>query len=351
MMRTTFVASLLWFAFGDVALAQETPALIVDRNEVWSHLDGPELPTGIEWRPGADLFEELRGVWQTLLTVDVSGRVTEVRIVDGPENDRAAAAAAARAMRFRPFERDGRAVAAVFPFDLVVTARDYYGPAERRFPEEIELSSVRIRLARSGCGPDATCPDFLVEVHGDGNVSFHGESNVLAKGEHRWRIPTTDVEALLALLRRADYFNLDGHYVLGIFHFPAYVTTVEIGDQRKFVYDYAGIALGGTFAGRQTEPMPSAVTEVEDGIERLSGASSWVRGDERTLAALQAANFDFRSEAGSEALRVLVSRCNVSVAREFLAAGAFVDAEDTVARAERCQDAAFAEELRAASTR
>lgn len=343
-MRALVFAALAALTFGGTALAQEAPVPI-ERDEVWRHwqnVDENDVRAG--WRPAATLFEETRSVFEVVLVVGADGRVSDVEITSGPEEDRDAALAAARAMRFSPFERDGRAVAVTFEFAIVLRSRDYYGPEVRKLPENPDLSTLRIRLNRSRCY--GTCPAYTVEVHGDGTVIYHGESSVIGLGERRWQISQADVQALLDLIRGNDYFNLRGFYEVGIMHMPAFITSVEIGDQRKFVYNYAGELVGRTPLGPPSAPMPRGVTEVENGIDRLSGAATWVRGDERTLGLLRAEGYDFRSEEAGQALGLLVDDCQVALARAFLDAGAPVLEERRIPiSAERCNDAALSAQI------
>ena len=68
------------------------------------------------------------------------------------------------ALQYRPFIRDGRPVAAV-----VTEHVDEEELPERQVPmPRVPLEAVSIGLRRSGCL--GACPDYQVEIHGDGRV-------------------------------------------------------------------------------------------------------------------------------------------------------------------------------------
>lgn len=257
--------------------------------------------------------------WVLSVTADPDGKVIDARVKDGPEEYRAEAIAAVMAQRFGPNVHEGRPVRVRFPFVVGAYPAHYEGPSDRAFPADPDPDSVLIRLRRTAC--PGGCPDYTVEVRGDGRVSYRGNGFVLIPGEHVWRVPQANVAALLDLFRRADYFRLDGYYEARMPNLPTFITRLSIGDQHKFVLNYGGGASADnndvlTFA------MPESVMAIEDAIDRLSGAESLVAGNAETMGRLKAIAWRFDSQAGAGALARLVAACRVELAKAFLREGA-----------------------------
>ncbi len=329
-----------------------------DNREQYEHLVQEPPRVAMAWREGASslLQQSYGGNWYVRLTVDETGAVSNVEILSGPAHHRDDAIVTARQTRFRPFEREGRAVPATLEYMIDSRPADYIGPADRVFPEEIDLASVRIRLQRTGCF--GTCPGYAVEIRGDGEVIYWGEGYVLIRGEHRWRIPQSDVQSLLELMRRADYFRLQGHYEVNASDLPTYITGLEIGGQRKFVLNYGFSGMGGTMAstsmpGEAGPAMPPIVSEIEQAIDRVAGTARWVEGDDGTIEALRAEGFDFRSQNAGFALVQALANCNMALANIFITEGAPLEVSmyvgepplHVIGMAPRCGDMAFATAL------
>jgi hypothetical protein len=253
--------------------------------------------------------------WKIELTVDVQGRVVATQFESGPLTLRRQAIDAARTVRFKPFERDGKAVPARLTFPMQSRTEDYAGPADRTFPAHLTPASTVIALSRSACL--GTCAGYRVELRGTGEVTYRGEDHVLITGVHRWRVDPKTLAPLMALLRRADYFKLDGYYEVHVFDLPTYITRLTVGERHKFVLDYGGRGLD-----EEDPHMPPIVTDIEQAIDEIARTGSWVNGDENTMAHLIAEKWNFRSRNAGEGLRVLLRDCNGALAREFIRAGA-----------------------------
>ncbi|MDM4766194.1 DUF6438 domain-containing protein [Pelomonas sp. SE-A7] len=227
-------------------------------------------------------------------------------------------------MQFNPFLRDGRAVPVRFEYAIQGEVNDYDGPVDRSFPAAIDPRQVRIALRRTGCF--GSCPDYWVELRGDGSVSYRGFQNVVVRGEHHWRVEPAAVHALIERFRSADYLKLNGYYTIDATDLPTYVTRLSIGRHKKFVLDYGGGEVGEVLAatsfGVADPKMPGAVTELEDAIDAATGVNSWVRGDESTLIKLRKAKWSFRSQAAGQGLVRLIADCKVALAMDFIRAGA-----------------------------
>lgn len=323
MRRASALVGALSTALGTsaAAAAAATPVKIKDFYEIREHLIGP---TPVVRTPWVDLTKDRGGGgWEFRLTVDAQGRVTQAALISGPGAQRPEALQTAKALRFNPFERNGRAVSAQFDHYIRSTVEDYAGRPDRQFPPDVDASQVRIALQRTGCY--GSCPGYWVEVRGDGRVSYHGAYYVVIEGEHHWQVAPEAVARLVEQFRQADYFKLDGYYTVDVTDMPTYVTRASIGRQHKFVLDYAsGVEeLFPPGAPVQAGPrIPQAAKALEDAIDAVAEVGSWVEGDEHTMARLRAARWDLRTQAAGRGLAQLVSQCKVDLAMDFIRAGA-----------------------------
>jgi len=307
--------------------------------EAESHLVGPPPVIRTSWR---DLTRHSASrPWFFRLQVSAQGRITRATLLSGPAERREDAIKAARALRFTPFEVDGRPAPIWFDFPLQSETQDYVGPPDRTFPAQWDPGQARIALQRTICF--GTCPDYWVEVRGDGQVSYRGSAYVVVEGVHHWKIDPAAAARLIERFRKADYFKLDGYYTVDVSDVPTYVTRVSVGPQRKFVLDYAGSMPDDPMAPNGTARMPPVVTELEDAVDEVSGVRSWVQGDEYTMARLREAHWDFKSRAAGRGLIKLARDCKVALAEDFIRAGAPVrssvdgfDASTVISHAASC---------------
>ena len=137
-------------------------------------------------------------------------------------------------------------------------------PSNVAFPEIHDWNSLRISLSRSPCY--GRCPTYEIEIHGDGTVLFDGKANVATKGRRTAKISRASLVELVDVFRKADYFSLANSYVSGVTDNPTYVSSISFDGVSKSVLDYVGQSVG----------MPSAVSDVEAAIDRLSGADNWI---------------------------------------------------------------------------
>jgi ankyrin repeat protein len=306
------------------------PVEVADRSEVYTHAVVRHPVVFTAWAGASDDRDREEAVWEFELTVDKGGTVVNADLKSGPTEQRQEAKQTAMALRFKPFERDGRAVPARFPFYVQGKPEDYTGPTERSFPAMPHPEEIYIALGRTGCF--GGCPDYRVELSGDGEVNFQGNAYVLGLGEHRWHVDPKAVADLLDRFRRADYLHLKGYYEFEESDVPTYITAISVGSTRKFVRDYGGSGMGRAVAsvyyGGDDPHMPPIVTELEDAIDEVAGTASWVRGDENTIAKLHAAHWDFHSNQAGLALLLAIDACKSDLAEEFIREGAPVDVEN-----------------------
>lgn len=338
------LVSLLVYSLGVADAFAAKPIKLQINDHALNNLVGPRPVIRTSW---TDLTRQSRSSgWWFRLQVDAAGKVTRATLLLGPSEGRKEAVQAARALQFKPFEVDGKPAPVHFDFLILASNDDYAGSADRTFPATVAPSQVRIALSRSACY--GACPAYWVEVRGDGQVSYLGAKFVVVEGKAQWKIDQAAATRLFELFKKADYFHLDGYYVVEAFDLPTYITRASIGAQRKFVLNYGGgmtdDLVASTSTGAPRLQMPPVVSELEDAIDTLSGVRSWVRGDEGTMAKLREAKWNFRSPVAGRGLNQLLYECNVALAKDFIRAGAPInvksdhDGATSLSRSARCGD-------------
>lgn len=152
------------------------------------------------------------------------------------------------------------------------------------------IDGVKITLGRSECL--GKCPSYKVELRGNGDVLFHGVRYVNFAGDHRTRVSQSAIRCLLDDFRFADFWSLDNAYEAPVTDYPGYTLTLTIGGRTKTVTDYAGQSVG----------MPATVGGLELAIDQAAQTAMWIKGNDRTIAALEAERFDFRGPAAANLL-------------------------------------------------
>ena len=71
-------------------------------------------------------------------------------------------------------------------------------------PEEIK--TLEISFERTGCY--GTCPAYTIAIHGDGKVEYEGVKNVKMVGRREGNINNDDVQSLLSLFDKANFFSI-----------------------------------------------------------------------------------------------------------------------------------------------
>lgn len=317
---------LLFLVFPATVFGADLPLVVDHYGEIRDHLvtPAPEVETPWQDLTGKAIYR----YWNFDLTIDERGVISTAKLTSGHRDFRDAATRIVLAVRFKPFSRDGRVVPAfIKDFTIGSRYRDYSGPEDRTFPVNPDLSKMVFALKRTSCF--GSCPDYRVELRGNGEVHYFGFSDVLVRGAHKWRVDPATIVPLVETLRRANYFALKGYYEYPVTDLPTYITRLSIDDQHKFVLDYGGSGFGGAAAstrmGGEDPQMPSVVTEIENAIDRISGATSYVLGDETTLQRLRDERWNFRSRDAGHGLRRLLSDCNTTLASELIRAGAPVN--------------------------
>ena len=221
----------------------------------------------------------------------------------------------AKTWKYRPFlGEDGKPIVAEFRESVSIVPPEWRSPQNRPFPQIKNWQSLRIKLRRTACF--GSCPDYTVEVRGDGSVVFTGKTYVAVTGEHHGRISHDDLQSLLETFRAADYFSLEDHYVALVTDCPTYSTSIAFDGVTKSVVDYVGERAG----------MPVVVAELEKAIDRLSGTDKWISGTAETASSLEEEKFDFKTHPSL--LSQVASRGSLEAVSNLISAGAVIDGED-----------------------
>jgi len=167
--------------------------------------------------------------------------------------------------QYKPFERSGQPVVAQVRESVAILPIGERPETHVLFPEIHDWNSLRITLSRSGCY--GMCSTYEIEIHGDGTVLYYGQAYVGTSGKQKGQITHPSLVKLVGAFRSADYFSLASGYLSGVTDSPTYVSSISFDGLSKSVLDYVGRDAG----------MPPSVSDVEGAIDRLSGASNWVR--------------------------------------------------------------------------
>jgi hypothetical protein len=175
------------------------------------------------------------------------------------------AEAAVRSTKYRPVERDGNAVGVQFDERVLVLPPERPLARHVPFPAVNDWKSVRVGLRRTRC--NGSCPEYSVDVQGDGTVLYKGEAWVAVVGEQRTSVSREVIIRLVDAFRDADFYSLDDEYVWAASDFPTYELSIEIDGHVKKIRDYAGLHVG----------MPMSIARLEDLVDRLANTQNWTR--------------------------------------------------------------------------
>ena len=269
------------------------------------------------------------------LTVDATGQVANAEALDSPRfADRAVAIA--KALRFRPFLRNGVPVDALLDEHIPVLPPEKLPTRHAAFPEVTDLSAVTFSLRRTDCL--GSCPVYEVSIAGDGLVTYSGRAFIAVTGTHTDHIPIEKVRELLEAFRKADFYSLADEYSLRVTDGPTYIVGLQIGGHAKKVIDYMG-----TYAG-----MPAVVSDLEQQLDAISGDEKWLKGNSDTVASLRKEGFDFSSDAATLMLTRVAASGEEQAVLDLINAGAPIGAVE-MKDATALSNAAASGKLRAVS--
>ena len=223
------------------------------------------------------------------------------------------AVAEIRLRTYIPFLQNGTATPATFQDFVIFLPPERLPAVHRPFPEIHDSSTLRIGLKQGSCF--GSCATYDLEIRGDRTVRYKGQSDVAVTGEHESSISREDLETLLDLFRKADFFSLDPKYAAPISDGQSKTISLAFDGYDISVVDYYGAEAG----------MPEAAEHLVGAIYRYSGVNKWVGGDENTVAALNREHFDFRSRESGGVLAAASRRGDLKAVQDLIAAGAPFD--------------------------
>jgi hypothetical protein len=240
-------------------------AVKIDAMEVQEHRIGPRrsIHSKVQIPFGHSDYVTLR------VAVNTRGDVESAHSVYGPEEFFSEAESVELNRKFKPFERDGVAVAASITDEVSIFPLEQWAETDVPFPEILDWSTLKMSLKRTVCF--GACPAYSVVVGGSGDVEFDGGSGSRITGHHRGQVSRQAVESLLHEFQRANYFSLKDDYVTRVTDSPTYTTSIEFDGKKKTVRDYVGLRSG----------MPEAVTDLENAIDEALGTEKWVKGTQK----------------------------------------------------------------------
>lgn len=162
----------------------------------------------------------------------------------------------------------------------------------RRFPPIAQWETLKVTLDRTVCF--GTCPDYSVEIHGDGTAFYTGRMFVAVFGRHTMHISPASVRMLFEKFKAARFFAMSDEYRYAITDNPTYTMTIAFDGHHKAVEDYAG----------RRAHMPPEITELEHAIDDATNMQLWVHGKGNVAAALEAEHWDFHA-ASSENYKII----------------------------------------------
>jgi hypothetical protein len=179
------------------------------------------------------------------------------------------------------------------------------------FPAIQNWKTLKIKLVRTFCLGE--CPDYSVEIDGDGTVHYLGREHVFVPGRHQTHISPVAVQALFRKFQQAAFFSTFDHYYGGGSDVPGYIVTISFDGHSKAVRDYVGRAAH----------MPSEITDLETAIDDAANTKLWVKGDGDVFAALVAEHWDFHvsDDEHSHVLENTGHRRDAVLVKKLVAAG------------------------------
>lgn len=168
--------------------------------------------------------------------------------------------------KFRPFEKDGRAVTAEVEEYVDLVPPERLPTRHVAAPMVRSDSRVKITLQRTGCY--GTCPAYTVSVS-TGGIVFEGQAFVVATGKHTDTVDAIEVRKLANKFVAADFYSMDDNYTASVTDNPTFVLSISVDGRTKKVVDYVGA----------WEGMPAVVTELEEDVDELAGTQRWIKGN------------------------------------------------------------------------
>lgn len=155
------------------------------------------------------------------------------------------------------------------------------------FPTIAHRDTLKITLDRTFCL--GRCPDYTIEIRGDGSEQFTGRDYVAVFGKHRSHISALAVGNLIQRFEEIEFFSTLDSYGGQL---DASITTISI----SFDDHYKSVRYIGNASN-----MPQGIIELERDIDAAANARLWVKGQGDVFAALQAENWNFHATSDENA--------------------------------------------------
>ncbi|MEO7997328.1 MAG: DUF6438 domain-containing protein [Gemmatimonadaceae bacterium] len=143
--------------------------------------------------------------------------------------------------------------------------------------EQLTLTTVPASLVASlERGPcRGSCPDYRVEVYGDGRVRFFGKQHVGSIGVHNGTTTLKEVRQLIKQVAASEVASADTAYVMGSKGCGQYYTdlpmstlTVRVGEQLKTIQHDPGC-----------RNAPAFLKTLEAQVDSAARSAMWIAGN------------------------------------------------------------------------
>lgn len=295
----TIVLAVALCAATSLAACTGDPVVVSDASEIVSHRMGPLLIRGAD--VCVDEISRMQEVGygdHAMITMRVD-RTGDVTFVSAEPLDLATfglanlasadcqrqIALAIDSWRYRPFERNGRAIKAEIVERVLFLPAERWRVPPRQFPPVPSLDSVVITLERWPslyiCEGDRSA-SYILQIRGNGDVTIRERvRNSVTQGApllvdgpvRRFRIDRASVERLVEQFRAANFFSLEAEYASGITDQPGQELTFETSANRASVLDYVGETVG----------MPMVLRELQVAVDAAAGLEPLRCGPDMTL--------------------------------------------------------------------
>jgi len=185
--------------------------------------------------------------------------------------------------------------------------------ADQALPPSLILNQDFVELSRSACM--GTCPEYVVRIAENGNVSWQGLSFVDAVGKRQSNIGRESAHALLKQFQSPSFWALCGLYSVTAADYATTRIQVQIGGRSKTLTNFANSA-------------PEWVESQENAIDATANTHFWRHGQPPTEALHNIREDAYMSKPGVTPLMKAAGKTDVGSIKKILTSGADVDATD-----------------------
>lgn len=144
------------------------------------------------------------------------------------------------------------------------TPRPALAPASSEGGALVSAHELLASIERTGCY--GWCPIYKLTVFRDGLVEYEGKEYVKTRGKATGHLTPEQLGALDVLFQQNRYVDLRDEYVdYSVTDMPSVFTSYSVGGKVKVIKHYLG-----------DFDAPKALTEIEEGIERIVGVERWI---------------------------------------------------------------------------